>query len=127
MVPSVLVGGPIEEGRALIERLDAAGFPVKGAYWLYDAERGRAWLYIVSPVVDQAGPREAYARIRAAHSELGERSPWLDYISVLRTSDPFVQALKRYVRTPERARNLRLAGENVANVLIDDMYIYRLD
>jgi hypothetical protein len=43
-----LVNDNIEAGRNVVEALDAAGFPVEVAFWLYNSEQDRWKLWIGS-------------------------------------------------------------------------------
>ena len=127
MVPSPLVTVPIDDGRALVEKLVEQGVPVTGAYWLYTLELAFARLYIVSPSVDQEGLKEVYLRIHAALSELSENSLSLIDIAAESPRDPFVQAVRRYIHRSGRVREVRISGVTFNNVLVDDMYVYWLD
>ena len=63
MVSPALVEPDIQAGKKIVEALDHAGIPVRTALWLWD-EPANIWrLVIASPLVDDAGPWEAYARV----------------------------------------------------------------
>ncbi|MCI0352451.1 MAG: hypothetical protein L0Z53_23790 [Acidobacteriales bacterium] len=47
----------------MLQSLDAAGFPVRAAFWYYLRESEVGRLIIASPVVSQLGPTEAYRQI----------------------------------------------------------------
>jgi hypothetical protein len=126
MVPTVLVGSTVDDGRALVEKLVEQGASIDGAYWLYTEERGYARLYIVSKLVKELGPKEMYRRVREALSQLPGSTLSPGDTSVISPRDPFVQALRAYVNKGDRTRERRLPGLTLNNVLADDLYVYWL-
>jgi hypothetical protein len=58
-----LVADQIEGGRKLVELLADSGFPVAAACWVKEDKESRWYLFLVSPLVDEHGPREAYRRL----------------------------------------------------------------
>jgi hypothetical protein len=63
MVTDALVDKLLDEGRKLIEDLPRGGFPVLAAVWFKASENGKWYFYIVSPLVDTEGIRDAYGRL----------------------------------------------------------------
>ena len=49
MVTAALVSEDIEAGRNVVAALDAAGFPVEAAFWLYSSDQDRWRLWIATP------------------------------------------------------------------------------
>ncbi|MFO0842633.1 MAG: hypothetical protein U0797_09605 [Gemmataceae bacterium] len=58
-----LVADQIEGGRKLVELLTESGFPVTAACWVKENKESKWYLFLVSPAVDEYGPREAYRRL----------------------------------------------------------------
>jgi len=88
MDQTVLVADARAAGRELVGHLKAAGFPVSAAFWYWDEEAQEERLAVVSPVVDEQGPRAAYERIAAVlrrHPDVAPLS-WLARISALPTA-----------------------------------------
>lgn len=126
MYKTMLVEQQIEDGRKLLEQLDAEPFPrrfpVSAALWYYWPEAERWRLVIVSPVADRKGPNYGYTRIQEALSKVKTSSLSLDDITLVGMRDPEFIELKIAVGTPwpesleGRARPLRP---------FEDSYVYR--
>jgi hypothetical protein len=63
MGKSTLLTADKDAGRAVIDRLRGGGLDVRLAFWAFPTEDDEWRLYVASPVVDEAGPTEAYRRI----------------------------------------------------------------
>jgi hypothetical protein len=126
MAATALVEFDMEAGAELLGRLDEAAVPVAAALWLHFPEADEWRLVIGSPLVDQAGAHETYARIQRvlADSGLGEQLP-LRAITVMSPAEPLLQALRGAVSVRD-AGVVRLGRSVVEGVYIEDAYIYRL-
>jgi hypothetical protein len=112
-------------GRALVERLEASGFPIYAAFWHWDPEAQEDRLAIASPVVAQQGPRAVYDQIETvlrAHPE-EPRLPF-SQIEPLRTDDPAVDALRALHYEVGRGAE---AGASVLGLSprLYDVWVYR--
>jgi hypothetical protein len=67
---TLVVPEQIADGKRLLERLEQAGFPVAAAAWLRESVRGYWQLYVVSPVVEDQGRRNAYGWIHRVAREI---------------------------------------------------------
>jgi|GEM_PF-5025220 len=66
----VVTDGRFDQGWELIKALDAAGFPIKAAFWS-PVDGAEDWrLFIASPLVDQQGSLKAYQFIQAVLAKL---------------------------------------------------------
>jgi hypothetical protein len=75
MDQTALVTDARAAGRELVGRLKVAGFPVSAALWYWDEEAQEERLAVVSPLVDEQGPRAAYERIAAVLRRHPEVAP----------------------------------------------------
>lgn len=127
MDKTTLVERDIEEGERLIRTLDSANIPVEAALWFYMAENDRWRLLIATPLVDEKGPREAYATIRRAIEQmLSSLAIRLSQISVVSPDDDLVQLLRAAIQTGPSISGIRFTGNVINGVFIDDAYIYRV-
>src|SRR5579862_6048206 len=103
---TILVMFPLKAGKILLTALDnpSDGDPsldVRAAFWLYRPEADDWRLYLASPVVDTAGPLEAYKRIQTALVRINQPDddPWnelnLNNISVISPQHKLVRALRK--------------------------------
>jgi hypothetical protein len=63
LVTKVLVRELIDDGRRILEALDAKHFQVDAAFWWHYEDSNRWRLVIVTPVEEKLGPLKAYQRI----------------------------------------------------------------
>lgn len=121
---TILVKELIEDGDRLLRELDRRKFPISAAFWYDSPERGMWHLYIVTEVVHQAGPLEAYSQIQQAMDELDGPSLSLDDIIVMGPrSTPF----RELHRTIEGVSQMGASGKRVSleGAAHEDAYIYR--
>jgi hypothetical protein len=117
-----------EIGARLIQALDEAGFEVRSALWLYQPESERWKLVIASPLVDRRGTRAAYSAIDdVLRSTLNDADLRLDDIIAMSTKSDVIRALHTVIHTePREISGIRLTGNMLNRILIDDAYIYRV-
>ena len=122
MYKTVLVEQQIDDGRKLLEQLDAQRFPVSGALWYYLPERETWSLVIVSPIADTKGPNYGYTRIQKALGNAETPSLALDDITLVGMQDPEFTELKTAVGTPWPVSS---AGRARPVRPFEDSYVYR--
>jgi hypothetical protein len=92
-----LVEPEIEDGRKLLDKLDARRFPVSAALWFYSRGKNRWRLLVVSLIADTPGPLKGYARIQKVLAALESTSLSLDDIMLMGKGDPEFRNVKRAV------------------------------
>ena len=129
MAEDTLVENWIDDGRKLIEELVQRGFEVTAGCWVYPSEARRWRFYIISPLVDTVGFREAAGRLHAVEWAM----PPTYSIETLTTrligpSDPIARDLFRLQGRPTRtiAGFVRLPSMIVDHQSIDDAYYYAI-
>jgi hypothetical protein len=125
MVAWPLVETTITDASRLIDELDEAGFPIRAALWLYNAEVPLWRLVLASPQVDQLGPLEAYKRVQQI-LRTNTHQLRLSEISLLGPNAPLIEAIRTLLAGVADVSGRRLAGTGTNGVYIDDSYIYRL-
>jgi hypothetical protein len=126
LVKEMLTDGMIRGGALLTSKLDESGWPVLGAFWLFDRENNRWKLMLVSPEVTTSGPREAYEAISRALAALPDHFTDLQFVTVVAPNHPLVRALATAVRTGLEIEAIRFSHQALAGRFIDDLYLYRL-
>lgn len=121
MAEAELVDVDIPGGRNLVERLDAAGVRVVGAYWYYypDSERWR--LTIVSPDAER-GSRSLY--LKAIETGAG-----LDLVKVefVPPSNAIYRKLVGGFMSVHGLSTVRISKSSFDGVFVDEAIIYRLE
>src|SRR3712207_2306588 len=95
MDKTILVERDIEEGRKLLDLVDAADIPVVAAYWLYRIESGRWRLVLATPLVETVGSTYVYRRLREMFEAGAGVDVALDDVSVVGPRDPIASGLHR--------------------------------
>ena len=117
----------LNDGKRLVEALDAANFEVKAALWFYLTDADEWRLIIASPYEEKNGPKKAYSFIQR---ELGKLSPpikiSLKDISVLGPNHKLINLLRGAITTGLKISDIRFTRNVINNVLIEDAYIYRM-
>ena len=117
----------IEFGRRVWQSLRAnSKFPIKGAFWLLEAE-GSDWrLIIASPRVDAVGPRDAYRELAEVTRDIPAQFGQLLKIELISPKQPVYQALRSVFAQTASVEGARLGGTQVAGTYIDDAYLYEV-
>ncbi len=124
MVEEALVGSWIKAGERLTLALRHANFRVVASLWLYDATVNEWRLVIASPLVDQAGPLEAYRRVQLILRQKPDLKPLsLNDISVVSPNYPTVKLLRIASRKQRVPVRIRLSRYPIGSCFIDDACI----
>jgi hypothetical protein len=128
MVTGYLTPEMEEAGEALTRELDRQGFTVRAALWLNESETGLWKLLLGIAEVDSLGPLDVYKSLRTLlqNSVPPIRSIGLGDVSVESPNEPFLKALRRFVKTGRRIKHMRLSKNAISGRYIDDALIYRL-
>lgn len=128
MVKTTLVERDLENGARFVRLLDESGIAVRSALWLYSEETERWKLVIQTPLYESKGPLEA---IRAVLDVLRENIPTDDLsssdVTITGRRNDVIRALHtKYHTGPRDIDGIRLAGDIIDRVLIDEAYVYRV-
>jgi hypothetical protein len=124
MAATALVNEDIAAGHAVVEALDARGFPVAAAFWLYDSERDVWKLWIGTP---RAGKdlQGAYIKVSEILSASSDRAAFdLARIRLVRPDDPTIRAVGSVMRV-EGISDVRLKSNLANGIYIEDALVYR--
>jgi hypothetical protein len=119
------VSEDIEAGRNVVAALDAAGFPVEAAFWLYNSDQDRWRLWIATP---RAGEDlgKAYLKVREILDTVTDRKVLeLPQITLRLPTDRTVEAVKSLINVKglSDVRMRHNLGDH--GVFIEDTLIYR--
>jgi hypothetical protein len=122
---ATLVGTEVDigGGAQLIERLDAAGFPLVAALWYFNPDASEWRLLLASPRVDEAGPRRAYEEVLTQLDALKLPSLSLANVIVRSPNEPLIAALRASFRGTGRSATW-IRGEAVNSLYVGHAYLY---
>ena len=129
MATATLVNQEIEEGKRLMDALNAAGLSVDSALWIYSSERESWRLMLTSPLCDQKGTLHTYKEIMVVFRQVDPelKIDWTGLVAV----SPKHELIKA-LRQLQEEGNFNLSGRRMTNNLlsnrmwVDDAYIYQI-
>lgn len=116
----------IEFGQQLWQALrDNKTFPVQGAFWLLESEKG--WrLLLATPRVDAVGPRKAYEELGTITRGVIPGATQRSLIELISPSLPLYQALRRVFGKTASVEGARLGNTQVEGMYLDEAYLYEI-
>ena len=127
VVKEALTDDMIRNGAALVAWLDARGFPVSSAFWLYEEETNRWTLMIASPRSDDGEPMEAIRAVRQAIDAMPQAGRPLTLFDTTVVGPRYlpVALLRKVFDTGPVISSIRYTFNMIDGVIIDDALIYR--
>jgi hypothetical protein len=127
MAKETLLDLEIRAGAHLIRELDAQGFHISSALWLYDSDQ-EAWkLLLAAPQFSATSWRQAYEKVAETlhrHADIAEVLAMSD-ISVLTEGNPRFRLLKGIKATGPGIHNIRMGANLIDGIFVEDAIIYR--
>lgn len=116
----------IVDGRAFVQALDNAGIVSSSALWLWGGGEN-AWRYVLSSPLVQKGsdmPVKIAAVLATMPADFAINR---DNILLYELQDPTIQTLHKAIQTGPGITAMRMTGNVINGVRIDDAYVYRLN
>ena len=126
MDKATLVVNDIATGSRIVDILDEAGLRVILAMWLLTPEYEDVRFAVSSCDLDTVDPREAYGKVHSALENKGVELEDTPTLLVLRTTDPFVRALRQIFGKAKSVEGMRLGGQTIGGRFIEDAVVYRI-
>jgi hypothetical protein len=121
-----LVDTLVEDGRRLIERLVEEGIGVKAACWLYEAEEGKWFLSLATPLVgEDEGTKEAYRRVLAVMRRMPEPF-WIGTLDVklISPQHPIARAVQDFHRRHTGPSPIHYDWTQFGGLSVEGVYVY---
>jgi hypothetical protein len=126
MDKTALVGFEVENGAKILQILDDAELQVKVALWAFLGEYDEWRLVLSSRKFDDGSLRDAYGLLHEALDAADFPLELTPTVVILRTSDPFIKALRKIFGKTKSVEGMRLGGQTIGNRYLDDAYVYRI-
>jgi len=128
MATTTLVSQEIEEGKRLIDALNAANLSVDSALWIYAPEPETWRLMLTSPLYDRKGPLKTYGEILSVFRQV-KPDLKIDWTALVAVSPK--HELIEGLRQSQQDWNLNLSDTRLTNNFVDrtwieDAYIYQI-
>ena len=117
----------IADGRSFLQALDQAGIVSSAALWLWRPNEN-LWRYVLSSPLVQGKGNDMPVKIAAVLATMPagfavDRNNLL----LFPPDDPSIQTLHKAIQTGPGITAMRMSGNVVNGVRIDDAYVYRLN
>lgn len=122
MYKTVLVDADIDDGRRVVAALEKAGLKMTAAFWFHPEDEDEWNLVIISPDVEEKGPRRVYEDVRDLLMNMKTNTPrperfWWDRIKIIGPSTLIYRRVKQH-------SGLRFGPVREGPAL--DAYIYKM-
>lgn len=124
MDQTLLVDKRIEDGHKLILQLLRDNVDVTAAFWLKGPEDPWPHLFISSALVQDDGPLEGYRAVQASLEKLPGTCVSLTDIKVIGVRNAFAGEVKLRLRKSGSNSSIHDRGGMLANVAVEELYIY---
>src|SRR5438067_2106497 len=130
MDQKVLVNELIEDGEKLLKRLAEEGIPITASGWVKEADAGRWFLYIATPLVGEGGEgiRAAYRRVNPIRLAMADELS-LDFVTgfkLVRLDHPITRKVLEAPREKSGRNRLHFGegGIHIGGVDVEEAYLY---
>ena len=126
MDKETLVDIDLKKGERIVSALDDDGLPLVLALWVHFPEY-EDWRFVVaSRRLDTVNPGDAYLRVIRALNRAGFTVRESPPILIMKTTDPFVRALRKVFGKAASVVGMRLGGQTWGDRFVDDAYAYKI-
>lgn len=116
----------ISDGRSFIQALDGAGIVSSAALWLWRSSEN-AWRYVLSsPLVEKGADMPVKIAAVLATMPAGFAVD-RNNLMLFEVQDPTIQTLHKAIQTGPGITSMRMSGNVINGVRIEDAYVYRLN
>jgi hypothetical protein len=126
MDKAALVEVDLAKSERIVDALEKAGFPVALAMWVHFSEYGDWRLVLASKKLDALNLGDAYLKVNAILTEEGMTVWEVPTIFIMKTTDPFVRALRKVFGKAASVVGMRLGGQTWGDRSVDDAYAYKI-
>jgi hypothetical protein len=115
-----------KRGERVVSALDEAGIRVLVAMWVHFSEY-ESWRFVlVSKNLDALDLGDAYLKVNKILKEAGMTAGQIPTIFIMKSTDPFVRALRKSFGKTADVSGLRLGGQRLGDRFVDDAYAYKI-
>ncbi|MBT9331059.1 hypothetical protein [Paracidobacterium acidisoli] len=126
MGETALVEVDFRRSAQIVGTLEEKGIHVALAVWAHFPEY-EDWRFVVaSKELDPLSLAEGYGKVTSALHEAGIDAWQTPLIFLMKTSDPFVRALRKVFGKTDSVFGMRLGGQTWGNRFVDDAYAYKI-
>jgi hypothetical protein len=126
MGKTTLVEVDLKIAERIVSALESHGVPVAAALWVNFQEYENWRLVIAAKKLDKLDPSDAYLTVNRITKDAGITVWESPTIHLMKTTDPFIRAIRKvYGKAPEVV-GMRLGGRMWADRYIEDGFAYKV-
>lgn len=126
MGKTALVEVDLEKSERIVSALEKAGVHVAVAMWVRFPEYEDWRFVLASKNLDTSGLGDAYLKVNSILAKAGMTVWEIPTIFIMKTTDPFVRALRKVFRNVGSIIGMRLGGQIWGDRFVDDAYAYKI-
>lgn len=116
----------LKTGEKVVVALEANGVPLAAALWVHFPEYEDWRFVIASKGLDPLGQSEAYLRVNRILDQAGVTVRESPSIVIMKTTDPFVRALRKTFGKAKSVAGMRLGGQAWGDRIVEEAYAYKI-
>lgn len=126
MAEKVLVEVDLAKTEKIVSALEQAGMPIAAALWVVFPEYDDWRLVLASKSFDSLSLGDAYLRVNRILKAAGFTAWDTPTIFIMKTTDPFVRALRKVFSKTKSVVGMRLGGQSWGGRVVDEAYAYKI-
>lgn len=126
MDKTALVEVEFRSGERVVSALEGAGIRVAAAIWVHFPEYEDWRFVLASKDLDALDLGDAYLKVNQVLRSAGIIAWQTPLIFIMKTTDPFVRALRKVFGRSADVTGMRLGGQQWGNRFVDDAYAYKI-
>ncbi len=126
MDKTILVDVDLKKSERIVSALEAHGIPVAAALWVHFPEYEDWRLVLASKELDKLDLRDAYLKVNRIAKDAGITVWESPTIHLMKTTDPFIRALRKVFGKAASVTGMRLGGQTWGDRFIEDAYAYKI-
>jgi hypothetical protein len=126
MDKAILVEIDLKKSERIVSALETAGIRVAVAMWVHFPEYEDWRFVLASRNLDPLTLREAYSKVHDILSRDGLSVRETPTIFMMKTTDPFIRALRKAFGKTASVIGMRLGGQTWGDRFIEDAYAYKI-
>lgn len=126
MGQALLVSIDIPLGREVIDAVEAAGFIVDVALWVFFSEYDDWRLVLASRKLNKEDLFQQYMLVNRATDAAGIGIRRVPEIMILKMTDPFIRELRRLYGKSKDIEGMRIGGYSIGGRGVQDAWVYRI-
>ena len=126
MAQTTLVMVDFQKSEKIVSALEKDGIRIAVAMWTHFPEYEYWRLVLASKDLDKDSLGDAYLRLYRVLDASGMTVLNTPQIHLMKTTDPFIRALRKVFRNAESVEGMRLGGQRWGDRFVDDAYAYKI-